>query len=153
MARIEERVEVAAGVTDVFRFCHDVDRRPEWDERVTRAKVLTPKPVRQGTVIRFDTHPEGGSIFSWEGEIVDYHFPSSSKLRLVDAAPSSPFSEGTETWRFSGSGGVTSLTLIWDYEPRGIVGRVLDVVTRRRAARRAIRTSLQNLKDTLEGQT
>jgi hypothetical protein len=101
-------------------------------------------------VIRFDTRLGNGPVFSWDGEVVDYHFPSSSKVRIVDAAPSSTFSGGRETWRFSFSGGVTRFTLTWDYEPRGIVGRVLDLITRRRATRRAIRKSLQNLKVAVE---
>jgi hypothetical protein len=73
MARIKEQVEIAARPTRIFRFCHDMNRRPEWDERVTRIKVLTPKPLRRGTVIRVDTHPvTSGAVFSWEGEFVEY---------------------------------------------------------------------------------
>jgi len=150
MARIEEQIEIAAGATTVFRFCHDVDRRPEWDERVLRAKVLTPKPIRRGTVIRFDTRPPMGDVFSWDGEVVDYSYPSSSRLEVTDVAPSSSFVTGTESWRFAASGGTTRVTFVWDYQPRGIVGRVLDLLVRQRATRRAIRTSLKNLKASLQ---
>lgn len=156
MSRIEEQIEIGAGATTVFRLCHDVDRRPDWDGRVTRAQVITPKPIRRGSVIRFDTRPAGGSVFSWDGEVVEYHFPSSSKLRVVDVAPSSSFVSGTETWRFSSSGqpaSATRFTLVWDYKPRGIVGRVLDLLFRRGATRRAIAQSLENLKGIIEDES
>jgi len=150
MSRIEEQIEVAAGATTVFRFCHDMERRPEWDERVTRAKVLTPKPIRRGSVIRFDTEPAMGSVFSWDGEVVEYHFPSSSKVEVVDVAPSSSFVSGTEVWRFDGSGRSTRLTLVWEYKPRGIIGRILDVLIRRGSARRAVQQSLENVRASME---
>lgn len=150
MPTIEEQIEIEAGATNVFRFCHDADRRPDWDERVTRAQVLTPKPIRRGSVIRFDTRPAMGSVFSWDGEVVEYHFPSSSKVKVVDIAPSSSFVNGTETWRFGSSGRVTRFNLIWDYKPRGIVGFILDLLVRRRATRRAVQESLQNVKALIE---
>lgn len=150
MPRIEEQIEIAAGGTDVFRFCHDVDRRPEWDQRISHAKMLTPKPVRRGTVIRFDTRPTMGQVFSWDGEIVSYSFPSGSRLQVVDVAPSSSFVSGSETWQLKSSGGTTRVTLVWDYQPRGIIGRLLDAAVRRSATSRAIRQSLKNLKHQLE---
>ncbi|MBS3784177.1 MAG: SRPBCC family protein [Anaerolineae bacterium] len=156
MSRIEEQIEIAAGATSVFRFCHDMDRRPDWDERVSRAKLLTPKPLRRGSVIRFDTRPTVGAVFSWEGEMVEYHFPSSSKVKVVDVAPSSSFVSGSETWRFSSSGGtagITRFTLTWDYQPRGIIGRVVDALFRRASTRHAINQSLKNLKGMMEEQT
>jgi uncharacterized membrane protein len=153
MARIEQQIEIAARPSDVFRFCHDLDRRPEWDERVTRTNVLTPKPIRRGTVIRVDSRPPfGGPVFSWEAEFVEYHYPSSSRLEVVDAAPSSYFVGGSEAWRFVRSGGGTSVDFAWEYQPRGIVGRIADVVRRSRT-RRAISQSLENLKRTLEART
>jgi uncharacterized membrane protein len=151
MPRIEEQIEVAVGATTVFRFCHDMERRPDWDERVTRAKVLTPKPIRRGSVVRFDTKPAMGSVFSWDGEVVEYHFPSSSTVEVVDVAPSSSFVSGSETWRFDGSGRTTRLTLIWDYQPRGIIGRILDVLIQRGSTRRAMQQSLENVRASMEG--
>jgi uncharacterized membrane protein len=153
MPSIENQIEIAAGATTVFRFCHNMDRRPEWDERVTRAQVLTPRPVRRGSVIRFDTEPAAGAVFSWDAEVVEYHFPSSSKVDVVDVAPSSSFVSGSETWRFSSSGGApgtTHLDLTWDYKPRGIVGFLLDLLVRRRSTRRAVAQSLENLKGMIE---
>jgi len=44
MPRIEECVNVAAPPATLFRFCHDVARRPGWDERVTRVEILTSNP-------------------------------------------------------------------------------------------------------------
>jgi hypothetical protein len=150
MARIKEQIEIAARPSDAFRFCHDVDRRPDWDERIGRINVLTPKPMRRGTVVRIDSDPaSGGDVFSWEAEFVEYTYPSSSRLKVIDAAPSSYFVDGTEEWRFSRSGSGTTAKVIWDYQPRGILGRITDLF-RRRTIRQAIRHSLQNLKQTLE---
>lgn len=156
MARIETQIEIEAAAHNVFRFCHDMERRAEWDERVTRTQVLTSKPIRRGTLIRFDTRPAMGSVFSWEGEMVEYDFPSGSRLEVVDVAPSSTFVSGSETWRFTssgGTGGATSFRLIWDYKPRGIVGSIVDLLMRRGATRRAIKDSLQNVKTLLESKS
>jgi hypothetical protein len=65
---------------------------------------------------------------------------------VIDAAPSSYFVTGTEGWRFEASDTGTLVTLVWDYRPRGIIGRLLDPLVRRGATRRAIRQSLENLK-------
>ena len=48
MPRIEERIEIAAPTSTVFRVCHDADKRPKWDERMKRMELITPAPVRQG---------------------------------------------------------------------------------------------------------
>jgi hypothetical protein len=82
--------------------------------------------------------------------VVEYHFPSSSKVKVVDVAPSSSFVSGSETWRFDGSGRSTRLTLVWDYKPRGIIGRILDVLIRRGSTRRAIQQSLENVRASME---
>ena len=150
MARIEEQIEIEAGATAVFRFCHDLDRRPEWDERVMRAQALTPKPIRRGTVIQFDTRPAMGAVYSWNGEMVEYHYPSSSRMNVTDVAPSSSFVSGSESWRFGTSGATTQFTLVWTYRPRGIIGHLLDLLVRRGATRRAIQKSLKNVKACIE---
>jgi hypothetical protein len=128
-------------------------RRPAWDERITRAEVLTPKPIRRGSVVRFDTDPAAGAVFSWEGEFVEFGFPSSSRVKVIDAAPSSHFVGGSEAWHFTRSGEGTRVSLLWEYKPRGILGSILDIVVRRRAIRRAIAQSLENLKGMIEAET
>jgi uncharacterized protein YndB with AHSA1/START domain len=153
MPRLKEQIEIARCPTEVFRLCHDVDRRPEWDERLMRIQVLTPKPVRSGTVVRIDTQLATGKVFSWEGELVDYSFPSRSTVEVIDAAPSSYFVTGSEEWRLETSNGGTVFTLAWDYSPRGLIGRIVDVLMRRGTIRRAIRQSLENLKELAETET
>jgi len=137
----------------VFRACHDMARRPEWDERVTRVEVLTSKPIRRGSLVRFDTQLGEGSVFSWEGEFIEFGFPSNSRIDVIDAAPSSHFVDGSEAWHFTRSGDGTAVSLLWAYKPRGILGRMLDVVARRRTIRSAIVQSLENLKRTIEAET
>ena len=153
MPRIQKEIQIDARPTGVFRFCHDLERRPEWDERMTRAQILTPKPIRRGTVIRADTRPPMGDVFSWEGEFVEFHFPRSSKIEVIDAAPSSSFVDGTEAWEFRRSSDGTELSFRWEYRPRGILGRILDLAVRRRATRRAIAQSLENLKGMIEAES
>jgi uncharacterized membrane protein len=150
MPTIRQEIRIEAQPAGVFRLCHDFDRRPEWDERVSRAKVLTPKPIRRGTVVRMDTKPPMGDIFSWEGEFVEFHFPSSSRIDVIDVAPSSPFVDGSEELELRRSGSGTELSMRWEYRPRGILGRVLDVIVRQRALRREVAQSLENLKAMIE---
>ena len=152
MPAIHKHIQIEARPTGVFRFCHDMNRRPDWDERVTRAKVLTPKPIRRGTVVRMDTKPPMGDVFSWEGEFVEFHFPSSSRIDVIDVAPSSPFVEGSEELQVRRSGNGTALSLRWEYTPRGILGRILDLLVRQRAVRRAVAKSLENLKAMIEAE-
>ena len=152
MARIEAEIEIAAGPMSVFRFCHDLEHRPDWDERVTSAQMLTPGPLRSGSVIQYDTRPSMGDVFSWEGEIVEHRYPSKSRLRVIDAAPSSSFVSGSESWQFNSVERSTRVTYVWDYKPRGIIGKVLDPLVRRGATRRAIKRSLENLKKAVEAQ-
>lgn len=152
MPRLVEQIQIARRPADVFRFCHDLERRAEWDERVTRAEVLTPRPVRRGSVVRVDMNPARGSVFSWEGEFVDYSFPSSSRLEVIDTAPSGYFVAGSEAWRLETSATGTLFTLSWDYVPRGLVGRIVDALVRRGSVRRAIKQSLENLKAMAEAE-
>ena len=100
MPIIEETIDIAAGPADVFRFCHDAKSRPEWDEQVLRVELLSPAPMRLGTLLRVDAKPaSGSSVFTWDAEVVSYHFPMNSTVRVLDTAFSSPFGPGM----FSGS--------------------------------------------------
>ncbi|MEA3340789.1 MAG: SRPBCC family protein [Chloroflexota bacterium] len=150
MPHIEESIDIAASPTVLFRFCHDAALRPKWDERVVSVELITPKPVRTGTLLSIDACHSSGPVFSWEAEYVGFQFPSRSKLRVIDAAPSSWFSAGNEEWQFKSVGGGAQFTLVWDYEPRGLLGRVLDKLGRRASMQRAIKRSLANLKTMVE---
>jgi hypothetical protein len=150
MPRIEAQVEIAASPSSVFRFCHDVTRRPDWDERMVGVELLTPEPVRRGTLIRVDAGRGGRYLYSWDGEYAEFQFPVGSSLRVIDAAPSSPFRSGTERWDFSSIGGGTRLRLVWEYQPRGLIARVSDFLGGRSSTHRALRRSLVNLKALIE---
>lgn len=150
MARIEAHIEIAAAPASVFRFCHDVARRPDWDERVVRVELLTSAPVRRGTLLRIDAGRSGKFLFSWDAEYAEFQFPSSSMLRVLDAAPSSPFGAGSESWQFSSAGGGTRFTLAWEYQPRGLLSRLADLLGGRASTQRAIRRSLTNLRRVIE---
>lgn len=151
MARIEESIEIAASPANVFRFCHEPEKQPDWDVRVTRVELLTSKPVRQGTLIRVDAGRAGEALFSWDGEYTGFQYPVSSTVKVLDAAPSSPFKSGSETHQFTAVGSGTRLTVIWEYTPRGVLARIGDALGGRASTRRAIRRSLSNLKKLIEG--
>ena len=149
MPRIEESVEIAVNRADVFKFFHDVDRRPKWDEQVAHIELLTPRQIRTGTLLRIDS--KGGAVFTWDAEYVSFQFPSSSTVRVLDAAPSSPFAPGSEaSVEFKSVGSGTSVRWIWNYRPHGIISRIVDALGRRASTRRTIRRSLDNLKKVIE---
>lgn len=151
MPRIEESIDIAAAASDVFRFCHDVANRPKWDEEVLGIEVLTPGPVRQGTLMRIDSKQAGGAAFSWDAEYVGFKFPSDSRLRVIDAASSSPFGRGSELkWEISSAAGGTHLNWVWDYQPNGFLARIFDLLGKRFSTQRSIKNSLSNLKTMIE---
>jgi uncharacterized membrane protein len=149
--KIEEHIDIAANQADVFRFCHNLDVRPEWDEQITRVEVLSHPPIRSGTLLRVDGRHAGGKVFSWDAEVIGYHFPQGSKIRVLDVAPSSPFATGSElSWEFSSVGGSTRLTWVWSYQPKGILARIFNSLGGGASDRRAIKNSLKNLKTMME---
>ncbi len=150
MARIEASIQITAAPMTVFRFCHDLERRPEWDERVVGGELITKPPIRRGSLVRIDAGLSGQYKYTWDAEYTDYRSPSGSTLKVLDAAPSSPFTSGTETWQFSQTSGGTRFILIWEYQPRGFITRISDALGRRAATARAIRRSLKNLKTIIE---
>jgi uncharacterized membrane protein len=150
MPCIEEHIEIAAAPSSVFRFCHDFTRWPEWNERIVSVEMLSPQPVRRGALFSIDAGRGGRYLFSWDAEYVEFQFPQQSVLRVVDAAPSSPFKTGTESWQYSSTGGGTRFTLVWDYQLRNLIARIADALGRRAATRRDIRRSLINLKKLIE---
>ena len=151
MPHIEESIDIAAPLADVFRYCHDVARRPKWDVQATHVELLSPPPIRQGTLFRIDASFGGGAVFSWDAEYVGFQFPLASRVRVIDTAPSSPFATGSEvSWQFSSVGGQTRFTWTWDYRPRGFLSRITDILGGRVSTRRAIRHSLAKLKGLLE---
>lgn len=150
MARIERQIEIAASPSAVFRYCHEADKRPEWDERVGRVEVLTPGPIRQGSLVRLDARLSGRFLFSWDAEYASFQFPLSSTVEVLDAAPSSPFKSGSETWQFSAVGGGTLFTLIWEYKPRHWMAAITEALGGRAVTGRAIQQSLNKLKRIME---
>jgi ribosome-associated toxin RatA of RatAB toxin-antitoxin module len=151
MARIEEQIEIAASSSDVFRLCHDIAKRALWDERVGRIELITSAPIRSGTLIQVDAR-RGGNYFGWEGEYAEFKYPFNSTVKVLDAAASSPFKAGEEEWTFSKMSDGTRLSLVWEYEPRNILYRILDVLGGRAATRAAIRRSLSKLKQLIENE-
>jgi len=152
MPRIKEQIEIAAARTDVFRFCHDITRRTEWDEQVAQIELLTPRPIRSGTLLRVDAKYERGAVFTWDAEYIEYHIPQNSRMRVIDAASSSPFAtESQVSWEFESVGASTRFTWVWDYKSNGIIARIIDTLGRRAATQRAIRRSLVKLKKIIEG--
>jgi ribosome-associated toxin RatA of RatAB toxin-antitoxin module len=150
MPRITADVRVHTSPADLFRFCHNVERRPDWDERIVHMELLSPPPLRTGTLVRVDVGEDGEFKFTWDGEYTTVQFPSRSQVRVLDAAMKSPFSTASETWTFEHCEEGTHFSLVWEYEPRGLPARVLDVLGRRARTERAIGRSLVQLKELVE---
>ena len=150
MVRIETSIEIAAPRLDVFRYCHNLDQRPHWDERVVGAELITSPPVRRGSLVRIEVGRAGEFDFTWDGEYIEYASPRRSMLRVLDAAPSSPFKSGTETWEFTKVDNGTRLSLTWEYQPSGLLSSISDVLGKRSSTRRVIQRSLKNLKSLIE---
>ena len=151
MPQIEDTIEIAAPRADVFRFCHDISNWPDWDEQVVHVELLTPRPIRQGTLLRIDSK-QGGAVFSWDAEYIRFQLPQGSRVRVIDAASSSPFGKGSELeWELSSVGSSTRFTWIWDYRPHGLIARIVDALGRRASTQKAIQRSLTNLKEMIEG--
>lgn len=150
MPRIEEQIEVSVARSDVFKFCHDAQRRPEWDEQVDNVEILSPGPIRQGTLLRVDAR-QGGSLFTWDAEVSAYTFLQSSRVQVLDAAKTSPFGRGSEAiWQFESIGTGTRVTWTWNYNSNGFIARIMDGLGRRSSTRRAIKRSLANMKSMME---
>ena len=150
MPRIEEKIEISVARADVFRFCHDVKQRPVWDELVDNIEILSPGPLRQGSLIRVDSR-QGSSVFSWDAEVAAYTFLQSSRVRVLDAAKTSPFARGSELiWEFEQVGSGARMTWIWNYKANGFIARLMDALGRRVATHRAIKRSMAALKKMME---
>ncbi len=150
MPRIEESIEIAAAPVSVFEFCHDAARWSEWNERVVGVELLSSKQIRRGTLFSVDAGRGGRYLFSWDAECTQFQFPRGSTMRVVNAAPSSPFKSGTESWQFNLEGGGTRVTVVWEYQLRNVVTRIADALGQRAATRSTIRRSLANLKALIE---
>jgi uncharacterized protein YndB with AHSA1/START domain len=152
LPKIAESIQIAAAPTEVFRFCHDMKRRPNWDERVDRIELQGFSNVlRRGALIRVDSRAGGQLPYSWEGEYTQFRVPQGSNVRVMESAEVSHFAPGsTEEWQFEPSQGGTRFTIIWTYETRGFLGLVYDRLFRRSALRRSISSSLENVKQLLE---
>ena len=68
MPSIEESIEIAVAPAAVFKLCHDVARWSKWNDRVVGVEMLSPKPVRRGTLLSIDAGRAGEFSFSWDAE-------------------------------------------------------------------------------------
>ncbi len=151
MPRIEEQIDINTARADVFRFCYDFNRWPEWNEQVSHVELLSPKPIRAGMLLRIDAQHGSSAVFSWEAEIISYHTPSGSTIQALDTASSSPFAAGSKLiWEFSSVNGRARLSWVWDYETRGFVSSIKNKLGGQNTTRKAIKQSLINLKTLLE---
>ena len=71
-------------------------------------------------------------------------------MKVLDAAPSSPFKAGSEKWQFAKEGAATRFTLTWEYQPRNWFSAIVDALWRCGSTRCAIQRSLVNLKTLIE---
>jgi uncharacterized protein YndB with AHSA1/START domain len=152
VTKIVESIHIAASPTEVFRTCHDLELRPEWDARVDHIELQGLSNIlRKGALVRVDSHAGSRLPFSWEGEYTLFSMPRGSTVRVMETALVSHFRPGsTEEWHFEPADGGTRFTIIWNYKVRGFLGRLYDRLYRRASAARAIRRSLAQAKELLQ---
>ncbi len=151
MPQLKAQIDIEVPRADVFRFCHDLQNWQEWADQIEAVEMLTPKPLRRGTLLRIDARQGGGAVYSWEAEVVDYQMPSASRVKAIDTASSCPFAAGSEmVWEFESSGAGTRFKWTWKYSPRGIIASIFDFLGRRSSTQKAMRRSMSNLKTLIE---
>jgi uncharacterized protein YndB with AHSA1/START domain len=137
---IEQRVSVGAAPKDVFAFLHDPDRRRQWDAMTDLARLEDATEPAVGVRL----HLRGRRTApSWVGEYAELAPPRRSVLRLVEGV-GMPFSSFSQTIEVAAVKGGSTVTLVLQYQPRG-VGRALEPVVLRPRLTKAVRRSLANV--------
>jgi uncharacterized protein YndB with AHSA1/START domain len=137
---IEQRVAVGAAPKEVFAFLHDPDRRQQWDAMTDLARLEDATEPAVGVRL----HLRGRRTApSWVGEYAELAPPRRSVLRLVEGV-GMPFSSFSQTIEVAAVKDGSTVTLVLQYQPRG-VGRALEPVVLRPRLTKAVRRSLANV--------
>lgn len=147
MARIERSVEINASPTEVFELLTDLDRLSQWATVAGETENPPDKPLRTGQSWQHGIRVGGMTITAdWRvagleaPRYVEYEVTAPGDGRMNMKQRISPTQQGS------------LVELEIDYElPGGLLGQLADRVYVERRNEREAESSLQNLKDLLEG--
>src|SRR4051794_17631781 len=144
MAAFTGSVEIERPVEEVFAYLDDLARHGEWQEQIVSVRVETPGPTRVGTRAA-EVRRVGGRQQRMIYEITEHSPPRVFAFRGL-GGPLRPVGRGTVEAAGEGS---SVVTVDFDFEVRGLVGRLLLPLARRQA-RKQIRKDQLRLKARLE---
>jgi uncharacterized membrane protein len=137
-------IEIGRAPADVFAYMADLDRQPEWQERVLETRMLTEPPLRVGSRnLQKRKVPGGPREFS--SEITAYDPPNGYSFKGLDG-PLRPL--GTVRIEPLDGGTRSRVTLDFDFEAHGL-GKLLKPLATR-DARKEIPVAQEKLKERLE---
>jgi uncharacterized membrane protein len=145
MAPIRESIEIARSQEDVFAYLDDLARHREWQDSIKSAQVHTDGPTRVGTRAT-ETRTMGNREQSVTYEITEHDPPRTFAFRGLEG-PLRVVGRGTVEQ--VGDGASSRVTLELDFEPHGLVGRLVAPMARKQAAKE-VPKSQQKLKQILE---
>jgi hypothetical protein len=141
--RVEGSITINRPVELVFEYASTPQNDPTWVVAALRHEMLSPKPMRLGSITEEDVGFFGRRMrYVWE--VTHYDPPTGFALRSVSGALPSTILLQLEAL----GGGATKLTLVGEARLRGIYGLVAPLM--KRVARRQVETQLRTLKDLLE---
>ena len=144
MAAFTGRVEIERPVEQVFAYLDDLSRHGEWQEQIVSVRIETPGPTRVGTRA-VEVRRVGGRQQRMSYEITEHEPPRVFAFRGLDG-PLRPVGRGTLE---SAGAGSSVLTVAFDFEIHGLLGRLLLPLARREARKQIPKDQLR-LKARLE---
>ena len=145
MAAITDSVEIGRSPQDVFAYLDQLDRHGEWQQNIVSVRVEGSGPTTVGTRA-VEVRKVGGRERQMTYEITEHDPPRSFAFRGIDG-PIRPVGRGRVEPLDDGRR--SRLTLDFDLEGHGLLGKLLRPVALRQA-RKEIPQSQQLLKERLE---
>lgn len=145
MTHVQETVDIAAPIEEVFTVITDPERSPEWSADVIEVRDVSDEPVQEGT--------------TWQQVVRIAGRPANLQCRIVELRPPyvgvvqiSGDYQGRIGTRCEATEEGTHVTQEIDFvPPGGILGRVAGGLIGP-AVKRELRRTLERMRETLEGQ-
>jgi uncharacterized membrane protein len=145
VTHVQETVDIAAPIEEVFAVISDPERSPEWSAEVIEVRDVSDEPVQEGTtwlqVVRIAGRPA-----NLQCRIVELRPPYEGVVQI------SGDQQGRIRTRCEATEEGTHVTQEIDFvPPGGILGRVAGGLIGP-AVKHELRRTLQRMRETLEGQ-
>jgi len=139
-AVLENSVEIARSPEEVFDYCTDLTREPEWNAKAKRVERLTAGPIGLGT--QYEAEFLAGDPMTIE--LVRFERPTA-----WDAAGRSPRLDAKTEGRISPTDDGARLVMRMELKPKGTLRLLLPVMAR--YMHRQEERNLATIKSALEG--